>query len=312
MVEGLAKTAAVATFLSLLGFVRPVAGQPTTSDEKLQAKYQRVHQLYKQLYYSQAMAVCKKALLEGKNSRRELIYLLGFKGLIEAAMGKREQAVDAFKQMLVIDPRSKLAVGQPPRVEQAFDDAQKWIAKHGALSVAISAPEKAARDATVQIGLTVVSDPYSMAGHAVLHLRPSGTKLFSARSSRGEAISWEIRLDVLEGIDRADALEYYVVVYDPDQNEVMLFGSSIRPRRIGLPTAKPAVPPLVVRAVNGTEERPAPSASGHTTAKPWFKRWRLWAVVSTIFVAVTVGTAVAISAGSSSGAVDLPVSIGVR
>jgi hypothetical protein len=279
---------------------------PGKGDKEQVSSSRKVWELYKQLYYVKAMAACKEALERGGNGRRELVYLLGFKGLIAGAQGRRGEALEAFKRMLAVDPRAKLGAGQSPRIQRAFKKAQEWVAKHGAISLASSAPASAPRGATIKLGVTLAADPFSMCKKATLLVRPAGAPRYTALEARPISETtgavWDVSLASVAG--EAGAVEYHVTVVDGSNNEVGLVGRHDRPERIAL-----AGPILRPEGGGGGQQQPARPPV--RAARPWYKHWAFWSIVGAAVVGISVGVGVS-AASSSGGEMDVPISIGVR
>lgn len=277
----------------LMGWSVPALSQPDTSG--MPTKAQKVWELYKQLYFVKAGKACEAALKEGGNTRRELVYLLGFKGLIAAAQGRTAAGLASFKRMLAVDPRAKLMSGQSPRIVRAFKQAQAWIADQDPIAVASSAPASAARGSRATISLTVAADPFGMATQVTLHVRPVGGQSFRPQKTQPIAAArWE--LDLGTTAPAAPAIEYYLTVTDADKNVVAFVGQPASPKRITLLGSGPSI---------------GASKTATTPARPvWYKTWPVWTIVGVCTVALIVGVTVGVSSGSDR--TDVPVTIGVR
>lgn len=289
---------ALAVLLSLHAVAQPA----------LSPRVQRVRELYDRLYYAEAAKVCELALHHGGNTMAEMVYLLGFQGLIAAAQGKHAAAVTAFKQMLAIDPRAKLGRGQAPRIVAAYGQAQKWVSEKGPLALAVSAPTSTLRGGAVEITAVVASDPLGLVHHAVLYLRASGTTSWEERPAPpGAKQRWSLDLGVLPGAERAAAVEYYVALLDRERNEVALSGKASQPRRIALGGGEGALPSSApASAPAGQPPLPAQPAAGISLVRAWW----FWTVIG---VAAT-GTIVAIGVAASSkpSTIAAPISVEVR
>jgi hypothetical protein len=278
----------------VLGGSTPALGQLDTS--RMPDKAQQVSDLYKQLYFVKASKACEQALKQGGNTRRELVYLLGFKGLIAAAQGRTAAGVASFKRMLAVDPRAKLMPGQSPRIVRAFKRAQAWVAEQDPIAVASSAPTSAARGSRATISLTLASDPFRMATRATLHVRPVGGQSYRPQKTQPIAAArWE--LDLGATAPAAPAVEYHLTVTDADNNVVAFVGQPAQPKRITLLGSG--------SASGATKTAPPPAQTA------WYKTWPVWTIVGVTTVALIVGVTVGVSASSSDRA-DVPVTIGVR
>jgi hypothetical protein len=266
-------------------------------------RVKKVKTLYKQLFFDDATKVCRSVLDAGHNRREDLVELLKYKGLLAAVQGNNNEATKAFRQLLVIEPEASLGEGHPPRVERAFAAAQRWFRRQRPLTATPRAPASVLREGTVEISLEV-TDPLTMVSQAVLHIRAEGARRFKrhlARSSAG--LRWAVQVARLQGIGAARRVEYYVTLLDHSFNEVGQVGRAAAPRPIALlgPPASVAGPVVV--------SKPAPAPPKERRARPWYKRWWVWAAVgAAVVTAAAVGGAVG-AANSPSDTVDAPVTL---
>jgi tetratricopeptide (TPR) repeat protein len=261
----------------------------------------RVKQLFDQLYFKEALAACKTALEAGRRPRAELVQLLGYKALIAGSLGQEASAVEAFKQLLTIDPRAKLARGYAPRIRRAYEKAVAWVAAHGAIAIAVEAPATVARDGTLVLSAKAVKDPLSFAARGTLYLRASGEAPYTAHPASSLPLAWSLPLAGLRGLAAATALDYYLVVLDESLNEVALVGSAASPRRIALAGAPPAlaVAPVAVAASPAPGER----------RRPLLRRWWFWTAIGVAVAATAVGVGVGVGARGDRDLVTAPVTL---
>lgn len=264
------------------------------------SRVEQVKQLYDKLFFDDAMKVCQAVLDSGRNSRRDHVRLLTYKGLIDAVSGRRKLAVAAFKQVLVMDPLIDLGEGHPPRVRRAIAAARRWFKRNKPLMIELKAPQRVDRRGTAQIGLTVVSDPLGLLTRVVLNVRAGdsgGFQAFPLQRPQGAAYGWRVPLAQVQGALRARRLQLYVSALDASFNEVAIVGSPKAPREALLTGAGAA--PLV--ALAPPPRRPAPAA------RPWYRRWWIWTAAGVVLAAtaITIGA----TAGAPEDRVDAPISI---
>ncbi len=294
------RTLAIIVALGLLPAEANAQGEPRPAHAP---RVQRVRELYERLYYAEAAKVCELALRHGGNTLKDMVYLLGFQGLIAAAQGKHAAAVSAFKQMLSIDPRAKLGRGQAPRIVAAYSQAQSWVSEKGPLAVAHSAPRSTLRGGAVEIKAVVVSDPLGLVRNAVLFVRAAGSTSWEERPAEpGTKPRWSLELALLPGADRARAIEFYVALLDKERNEVNLSGQPTAPHRIEIDGGEGALPASAPASAPAT----APPPSSFSLVRAWW----FWTVVG---MAAT-GTIVAVSvvASSKPSTIAAPISVEVR
>jgi tetratricopeptide (TPR) repeat protein len=294
--------AAAAVLAFAVGARRAAAEEPRATGS---ARVLRVKQLFERLFYDDAMRVCRAALDAGRNSRGDLVKLFGYQGLIAASLGREAAAIDAFKRVLAIDPRAKLARGYAPRVRRAFDAALRFMQERAALEVAVSAPEEVDRDGELALGLAVKSDPLAMVERAVLFLRAAGAPdagFTPLPTDRGRSLAWRVKLGSLPGIAAAPALEYYLAVLDRDFSELVLVGSAQAPRRIRIRALARATPPVPVAVVI------SPRDPERDRQAPVYKRWWFWTAIGAA-VATAVGVGVGFGARTPRETVSAPISL---
>lgn len=273
-----------------------VALAPSPAVAKVSSRVEKVKKLYDQLYFDDAMEVCRAVLDAGKNSREDLMELLLYKGVLSAVQNKQAEAVTAFKQLLVVNPLTDLGPEHPPRVRRAFALARRWFQRQKPLMVAVDAPARVLRRGTLEISARVTSDPLDMVAHLVLRVRARGFGAYRSHLvDKGEKPRWSVSLDRIQGIGRATSLDYYVAALDGGYNELTLAGSAVDPRSIRLagapaPVDRPA--PLVTHA------KPAP-------ASPWYTRWWVWAAAGTVVTVAVI--AIAATAAGPPDKVDAPI-----
>jgi hypothetical protein len=264
------------------------------------SRVEQVKQLYDKLFFDDAMKVCKAVLDSGRNPRRDHVRLLTYKGLLEAVGDSRKRAVEAFKQVLVIDPLFDLGKGHPPRVRRAIAAARRWFRRNKPLMIELEAPEHVDRRGTARIGLKVVSDPLGLLKRAVLHVRAGdsgGFRVLPMELQRGAGFGWRVPLAKIEGAQHARQLQLYVSGLDVSYNEVAIVGSPEAPRDVVLTGA---ATPLVAVA-------PPPRRQPAPAARPWYRRWWIWAAAGAVLAAtaITIGA----TAGGPEDRVDAPISI---
>lgn len=275
-----------------------VAVAPSPAAAKVSSRVEKVKKLYDQLFFDDAMEVCRAVLDAGKNSREDLMELLLYKGVLSAVQNKQAGSVDAFKQLLVVNPLTDLGPEHPPRVRRAFSLARRWFQRQKPLMVAVDAPAEVLRRGTLEVSAQVTSDPLDMVAHLVLRVRARGFGAFRSHLvDKGGKQSWTVSLDTIQGVGRAASLQYYVAALDGSYNELTLAGSAVDPRSIRLAGAPAPVDrprPLVTHA------GPAPAPS-----PPWYTHWWVWAAAGTVVTVAVI--AIAATTAGPPGKVDAPI-----
>src|SRR5438093_633022 len=77
-----------------------------------------------ELHYPQALPLLKKARAVDGLDRTSLLEILWLQGLVNATLGKKDEARDAFRALLLIDVDFKVPSEQPPKVMGPFFEAK--------------------------------------------------------------------------------------------------------------------------------------------------------------------------------------------
>jgi hypothetical protein len=113
------------------------------------------------LEYPEASRALELALEISDNDRETLLAIYELKGVIAGTLKQPQEASDAFRAMLSIDPSRKLQAKYPPRVTTPFFEAKSWVAEHGSISLTREPPlDRDGRIARIAVSLT---DPLHLA-----------------------------------------------------------------------------------------------------------------------------------------------------
>jgi len=265
---------------------------------------QIVERLVRQLYFKDAMKVCKAALGAGGFRRDELLPLLELQGIIAASQGRAGAAVEAFKKLLAVAPERRLRRGLAPRITRAFRRARAWLRRHPhGIRLALKAPRSTgARDAA-PIDLEVSADPLGQVAGARLYARRRGSQVFHLTlGGRRAGRSYSFRL-APRALGSPSAIEYYVVALDARANELATVASASAPRS------------LAVERAGGIAPRPAtspPTRGPAALAKPtpWYKSWWFWSAVGVVLLGAGFGVGYA-AARAAPDTVDGTIQLGV-
>jgi tetratricopeptide (TPR) repeat protein len=181
-----------------------------------------IRSLFEQLYFSEAEQACERALARGHHTRRELLELYRLRGLIASAAGERDQAFDAFRQLLVLGGKAELDSRMPPRTRKVLEEASRWASHHGRLEVLAHPPqliEHRPAAAALRFELEVRADPLDMVSDALLVLEVEGkTRRFLAQQR--DNLRWSLPLATL-GLLPGKLLNYRILVRDAQANQIV-------------------------------------------------------------------------------------------
>lgn len=214
-----------------------------------------------------AVTILARARTEGPWRHADHVLLYEQLGIAHAYLEQTEEAREAFRVMLTLDPTRAISYTLSPKVTFLFEQARRDAAERGPPALDMSWPRDLTVDRTIPIDVEVVADPDGLLRRAELHYRLKGAPTFAARSldlpPPGErAVRVELP-PMAASSARSEAVELFLVAQDRSGNEVLLFGSERRPREIGLAY----VPP-----------------------DPWYGKWWVWAIAGSV-VAASAGAA---------------------
>lgn len=254
----------------------PVSAQ---GDELRQAE-----QAYLRVDFEATLQHARSALEEGGRSRNELTRIYQLQGISAAALGREEDARDAYVRMLALDPGHEMDRNLAPRLRGPFLEARGyWTAQSDRLEAQVVLARE-------EGGLRVsVSDPLDMAGAVVLRARPAGAASWS--ETRVPAVGHQ--LVPIPGAAEATQVEYALEVLDAHGNRIVEQGTVGAPRTVGR---------AGLTASGPVREEPEGDS---ILASPIF-----WTIAGAIVVGATIGIAVAASDTSVGAQTD--VSIGIR
>lgn len=215
-----------------------------------------------------ALVLLEKAKTQGPHDHADHVLLYEELGITYAYLENTDHALSAFRMMLALDPARAISYTLSPKVTFVFEEARKRAAERTAPSVDLAWPRDLQVDLPVPIDVEVLADPEGFLSRARLYYRQKGTtdwlqQDLALPAPGAPAVRTELPPLSLNAKDN-QTLELFLVARDAANNEVLLFGSSRRPREIALAY----VPP-----------------------DPWYGKWWIWAIAGTV-VAVGAGTAV--------------------
>lgn len=215
--------------------------------------------------YDEAARVLRRALAKGELSKSELTDLYRLQGTVMVALGRRDRAAAAFRNLILADPGASMAHTVSPKVRGVFEDVFEELRESGTLDQAFD-PKftpvgSVAPGADVTLTLEIGDQGHAGQINAVsFYYRRVGTPHYSSVSGvRNEAGAY---VGVIPGFfldaEREDyAVEYYVEAADVDGERLT---------GVGMPTL-----PLQfdVLGTAETETDTEPAAAGQTDVGSW-------------------------------------------
>jgi hypothetical protein len=166
--------------------------------------------------YLAARTAVSAALEAGGASPVELEEIYKLSGIVEAALGNTDAAINAFERWIVLDGKAALPAGTSPKIVRPFQSAAAR-AKH--LSPLKVKTETSAKPASIAI--VVVSDPLAMIARTRVVVRNDGKSDQTLVSGEGRRMA----IDLPSG----SRLELRIQVLDAHGNRLVELGTSAAP-----------------------------------------------------------------------------------
>ncbi|GMU59602.1 MAG: hypothetical protein AMXMBFR34_13650 [Myxococcaceae bacterium] len=222
------------------------------------ADLQRAEDLAAKYKYADASKALAKARQTKGLDRPSLLRILELQGIVAGQLRQAGPALEAFKQLLVLDPTHELDAEYAPRVTTPFMEAGQFVTEQGSLEVRAGTAETTAT-AVTSISVQVGRDPLKLARSVVFHVAsPGGWKVTPAELTGGLATL---------AVDGAEVSWWAELLGDNDA-QLALVGSEAHPQVIAppppvalTPTITPPLPPL-----SPSEVRAAPGAPIRTAS----------------------------------------------
>ncbi|MBN2358692.1 MAG: hypothetical protein JXR83_04520 [Deltaproteobacteria bacterium] len=178
--------------------------------------------------YTEAAKVLRQALARGGLSKSELVELYRLQGTVNIALGRRERAEAAFRNLITAEPAFALPNGTSPKVREVFDAVHDEMLKGGGLDevfrpqhipVGTVAPSK---DVTLHLEIGA-SERAAQIAKVQAFYRRLGTTHFSsvfANQAAGGGYDATIPGFVLDAELDDYAIEYYIEATDAQENRL--------------------------------------------------------------------------------------------
>ena len=239
--------------------------------------------------------------------------LLHWRGLVAAALGARDDAVLNFAASRRIDPARPIDRGSlPPRVRELVDRAERPVRRTGTieldlaedavLTVDAGRPRAAPLDVRLDTGLHLLvltaDDGAHDAGLVLVEAdrvtvhRPELAResdAAAARRLRDDAVaagSDKVRLERARPLAELTGARRLLVIEGDAPERLSVRVYDLEARTVSAPLAlRQATRPSVLAALIGVDD----AALGRQPARPWHKRWYVWAAVGTVVAGSAAG-----------------------
>ncbi len=229
-----------------------------------------------------AIALFEKARDEGPWRHADHVRLYEQLGIAYAYRERTADALAAFEKLIALDPGHAIPYTLSPKATFVFENARRAAAEHPSPQIDVFWRRDLAVSDAVPIDVEVIADPQGFLRTATLYWRVRGASTWNADPfallPAGRAARRVVPA-LLPAPARPETIEVHLVGFDAKGNEVLLWGSSLRPREI----------PLAYR--------PPP---------PWYARWPVLAAAGAA-VAVAGGVVVFAVARPPSPTLDIKV-----
>lgn len=180
---------------------------------------------YLNVDFEATLRLSSEALESGRLGPDQVTRVYELIGVAAAANGDEDEAREAYKKMLALEPESAVDTNLAPRLRAPFMEARGfWSTRSASFSVE-------ARLVRAQAGLRIVlSDPIDMAARVRVLTRVEG-ELTAMNETVFDAE--ESRLVEVEGLPDADRIEYVVQVLDTHGNRIAELGNEDEPNVVG-------------------------------------------------------------------------------
>lgn len=237
-------TRALLLALTLLSV--PALAQKNPELEKAQAQLA-------QKKYAEALKSLEAAEKKGGLDRDSYLTLLESKGLAFASTNKPDKAEEAFRSVLVLDPRRELAGKYAGAVGKPIAAAIEWAKSNGALELVPLEPGTA-NGRVKQVSFAVKNDPLKLVKVVKFYVKTDGG---AWKPTDGTLVNGAASMDV-----DAESVEWWAETQDDKKSQVAFLGSALRPVKSVAPA------PVVVAKQDPPKEEPKPVLTPEPKPEP--------------------------------------------
>jgi tetratricopeptide (TPR) repeat protein len=284
---------------------------------------QRARQAYDDMEFDAALRAVDQALGDPQAQPPDLVDAYRVRGLSLSALERLDEALEAFRAMLSIDPKAAIAADTSPKLAAPFFQALAMSRDVKPIALTHAAPPATGRPAA--LGVELRSDPQGLVkGVRLVHRGPGG--------------GWQrTPAQALAGAPRAsfppptgEAVEYFFEALTGQGGVLARVGGPDKPFAFRAPAAvaagpraaKPPEKPLE-KPVNGPAEQKDPprAVAGlgeggrggedeEDVAAPWYETWWFWTAVGVVVVGTALGAGLGVGlSGDGSGPRDYSIEV---
>ena len=265
-----------------------------------------------EMEYGKALKLVGRVLASSDRGPGELVKAYRIKGLCQAAAGKTEASMQAFRRLLSIDPEFRLSTEISPRLAGGFYQAVAYSKNNKPITLVHRPPEPPDKLSGLTLAVELQADSLGMVKAIRLVFSPEGGADQIVETPVGGL--GKILLTLPD--EAAEKLDYYFEALNARGSVLVRVGSV--DDRLGLVIASASV------VVKKTLAPPPPKPEGIrsesagkdwqdepevTAGSRWYASWWFWTTVGVVVAGATVGATLAVTSnGASSG----PVNYGIE
>ncbi|MBN2496679.1 MAG: hypothetical protein JXR96_18965 [Deltaproteobacteria bacterium] len=271
----------------ILGLVLVLGAPAARAAEATPQLVEQAAKSYAELDFEASLGLLDRALAKPGNTREQLVRIHHLRGLILGALGRYDEAGQAFARLLALSPSFRLGSDVAPRVRAPFD---KLLSDPPRFRARVLPPAVALESQALVFTVQITADSLGMArALRIFHRRGAGdySSANAPLSGRGE-----VRVSIPPqawqgGAGASGPLAWYGQVLDEKQAQIEIFGDAMHP--------------LLVDVSAAEQVGAAPAAS-----EAWYEKWWVWTIVGGV-VAAGTATAVVLGTRGSGGPHDFEV-----
>jgi tetratricopeptide (TPR) repeat protein len=219
----------------------PAAAPAATQPKDLIAKGQ---QLFEDQQYEDSIQTLSAALLRPSNTKQQKVEIYRLLALNYITLGRKDEADNAVRGLLVVQPDYQLPANESPRFRDFFKESQaKWEAEGRPGYVKEKPPEKpialrhgppssAEREKPIDL-VARLEDPGKRMGVVKLFYRTGSQGDFTELVAEVDGDS--VRAQIPAASVKPPLLDYYFEVFDPAGTVIAARGDAQAPLRIAIP-----------------------------------------------------------------------------
>ena len=221
---------------------KPAAAPPPPAPpQDLVAKGQ---QLFEDQQYEDSIQTLSAALLRPSNTTEQKVEIYRLLALNYITLGRKDEADNAVRGLLVVQPDYQLPANESPRFRDFFKDTRtKWEAEgrpgillekrpERPLVLRHGSPSSADKNKAIQLRANL-EDPDGRASAVKLYFRTGSRGDFTETSANvdGELVTAQVPVSAV----KPPVIDYYIEVQDKDGNVLVSRGDAQAPLRIAVP-----------------------------------------------------------------------------